>query len=74
MKNAKTIRFYTRGKYRGFRKMSVDHILEAVSWIKSGNDVKIGGALINNPVSIIHIINANCEKKEKKLLDNSITL
>ena len=54
-----TIKFYTKGKYMGYRKMSADCILEVVSWIKSGNDIKIGHALINNPVCAVNLIQSN---------------
>jgi len=49
MSNSKTVRFYTRGKFMGFKKLSSDIILEVVSWINSGNDIKINNTLINCP-------------------------
>ena len=59
MNNTKTIRFYTKGKYMGFRLMNPKNILEVISWIKSGNDIKIGHALINDPVCAKNLITLN---------------
>ena len=43
-----TIRYYTRGRYVGFEKLDPAKVLNYVSWIRSGNDLKIGNTLIND--------------------------
>lgn len=65
MTPARTIRFYTKGELMGSRKMSKYHIIEAVQWIQSGNDIKINGQTFNCPVSVTRHI---CENSEKNII------
>jgi len=46
--NKKSIKFYLKGRYMGYRKMNPDHALEVNSWILSGGDIKIGDIFYNS--------------------------
>jgi len=48
----KTIRYYHKGIYFGFEKFDKSNLLTYLSWIRSGNDLKMKNTLIN---SIDHI-------------------
>lgn len=53
----KTIRFFLdNGRYMGNVKNHPDNIEEVLSWIDSGNQIKIGQALINNRQCAINCI------------------
>ena len=45
----KTIRYYTKGKYTGWEKITTfeKQYLSLKSWILSGNDLRVGNKLIN---------------------------
>jgi len=46
----RTVRFYTKGRYMGFEKLKTyaEQALHLKSWIRSGNDLRIGSKIIND--------------------------
>lgn len=44
-----TVRFYTEGKYMGWQSVKNTTRSEVKSWIRSGNEIRIGNKTYNDP-------------------------